>query len=363
MTKKNKPEPLALKDEGLTWTELHPLIRATLESDISVLILGHPGVGKSTLAKSLANSMGLELIDIRLAQKDPAELGGVYFPDKDSHSLKLLPPEWVLKACSKPCFVFLDEINSGVSKLHQAVAYQIVLEKKVANFVFHPKTVVMAAGNLLDDNAIVSPLSSALANRFAHFRLRVDAKCWVDWGMGSLDWRILSYISCMGDEALYCNSGDSDAFPSPRTWAMTSSILEKNPDINIRRVASSCVGSAAATAFASWIELNAKLDPETVIMDGKMVDFTSGKKRDPSFKYAAIFSVGNWAASNEEKISDQHMENLVHFANSDGLDPEYQFLLVRRMCQNKSLMEKLKKLKSFQKLSTALVSIRSELFQ
>lgn len=366
MKKTSKTKVIVEKDQGLNWNDLIPLVKAALQSNVAVLLLGHPGVGKSSLAKKLAGDMNLELIDIRLAQKDPAELGGVYFPDKDSGNvLKLLPPEWVRRACDKPCFIFLDEINCGTSKLHQAVSYQITLEKQVGPFKFHPETVVMAAGNLLDDNAIVTPLSSALGNRFAHFKLKVDYKSWVDWGLSTgIDWRILGYISYAGNDGLYLNSGD-ECFPSPRTWEMTSRIITNNPEINIRRIASSCVGVAAAEGLSSWIDLYGKVDAEAIILQGKLIDFTSGKKTiaDPSFKYAAVFSVGSWLCNNFEKLQEKHLQNAVHFAGSEGLDPEFRFLFLRRINQCPELMERLKSIKLFQQLASEIVSIRAELYK
>ena len=42
---------------GYTFDQLFPLIRATLDAGISVLLLGSPGIGKSTLAMELAKVM------------------------------------------------------------------------------------------------------------------------------------------------------------------------------------------------------------------------------------------------------------------------------------------------------------------
>lgn len=363
MTKDNNT-PEVTRPRGNTWLELKDLVKETLLAGVSSLVLGHPGVGKSALAKAMAAELELPLIDQRLAQKDPAEINGVYFPDMENSVLKLLAPDWVKKACNEPCFVFLDEINAAVSKLHQAAAYQIVLEHRVGPFVFHPKTVVMGAGNLEEDNAIVAPLSSALANRFAHFQLRVDKKSWIEWGLtNGIDPRILGYISWMGEEALYFNTGDNLAFPSPRTWEMASKILSQAPHVDAKRIVTSCVGEAAAEGFASWLTLYGKVDPEAIVKKGHKIDFTSKKNNEPSLKYAAIFSVGSWVVSNLEQLETKHLENLMLFANSKGLDPEYQFLFIGKLNRSKDLMAKLKVLRSFQNLTSELVSIRSEFYK
>lgn len=178
-----KSDKNTIMKEGYSYAELLLLVGAILSTGTSVLLRGHPGVGKSSMAAELAQKMRLPLIDIRLAQRDPADIGGVYFPDHQTRQLELFPPGWVKRACDEPVFIFLDEINAAVTRLHQSVASQIVLEHRIGEFAFHPQTVVLAAGNLEVDNAIVTSLSSALCNRFAHFILRVDVDGWIDWGL------------------------------------------------------------------------------------------------------------------------------------------------------------------------------------
>ena len=119
------------------------------------------------------------MVDIRLAQSDATDLAGIYMPNHEQRCLARYTPDWVQQVSEAPALVFLDEINAAVTRLHQAAAYQIVLEHRVGSVSFHPETVVLAAGNFPEDNAIVTQLSSALCNRFVHFNLRVDARCWL----------------------------------------------------------------------------------------------------------------------------------------------------------------------------------------
>jgi hypothetical protein len=348
--------------KGMTWMDTKNLVRPMLESGVSVLVRGHPGIGKSAMAQALAAEMGLPLVDIRLAQRDPADVAGVYFPDDGREMLRLLPPDWVRDASSKPVMVFLDEINAAVTKLHQAAAYQIVLEKRVGPFKFHEGTVVLAAGNLEEDNAIVTPLSSALSNRFAHFRLRPDAKSWVEWGAGNgMDGRILGFIAAKGDDLLYQNNG-GDAFPSPRTWEMASRVLARADAGQVRRVVEACVGVAAAVDFVAWLDLYGKIDPEAIIRKGEMVDFTRRGGLDPSFRYAAIFAVATWVLGREAGLKPPELENLVRFLGSKGLDPEFQLLCLRKIRANEVIFTGLRGLASFRAMAGELVGVRVETY-
>lgn len=363
MSPRHRKDPGApLISEGYTWAELHRLVATTLKAGISVLVRGHPGVGKSTLAQVLAVDFDLPLIDIRLAQRDPVDLAGVWFPDRETRSLKAFPPEWALRAAKEPCFIFLDEINSAVTKLHQAAAYQIVLEKRVGEVDFHSDTVVMAAGNLEEDNAIVSSLSSALCNRFAHFIMRVDAETWLDWGESvGLEPSILGYIGARREDVLYDREDQDLAFPSPRSWAMASRILAQAEEQDRKRLVAACVGAQHATEFCTWQTLYSKVNPESILKHGRFPDFTNAKLREPSFVYAAIYAVAGWLRDGGQ-LSDRQLPNIVTFLRRPGVDPEYVFLFLRHIHPQKDLWFRLRGLAAFRELAAELVGLRTQSF-
>ena len=352
----------ALLAEGYTWPELHRLVGATLRTGLSALVRGHPGVGKSTLAQALADEMELPLVDIRLAQRDPSDLCGVWFPDRDTQTLVAYPPAWARKAAEEPCFIFLDEINAAVTRLHQAAAYQIVLEKRVGELRFHPGTVVLAAGNLEEDNAIVTSLSSALCNRFTHFVLRVDPDSWLAWGEANrLDSTVLGYIAGHGAKVLYDQSRGELAFPSPRSWAMASQLCGAGEEADLKRLVAACVGSEHAEEFFAWRSLYGKIDPEKIIRKGKIPNFTRGKNRDPSFMYAATFAVAEWLRSGPD-LSDEEIANVVAFLTAPGLEMEFSFLFLRHIRPEEELFVRLRGLPEFRTLASRLVGLRASMF-
>ena len=344
---------------GCTYEQLFPLVRSTLEAGISVLVLGAPGIGKSTLAAELARVMKKTLIDIRLAQKDPAELGGVYFPNRETQTLELFPPSWVKRACSEPCLVFLDEFNAAVTKLHQAAAYQIVLEKRIGEFQFHPETVVLAAGNREDDNAIVTPLSSALCNRFAHYEMRVDVESWLKWAAANgIHENIMAFIRTYGEEVLFAAS-DEHSFPTPRSWAMASSVMSRVDENDLKRAVAACVGLSMADRFCRYLEIYHKVDAAKIIAGKEKLDFL--KKSEPSFIYAAIFAVAGYLS--HAAVPDEHLGNIVSFITSPGVGPEYQVLFLRQLRnRNALLFDRLKALSGFRGLAAAIVNLRASLY-
>ncbi|HNV72756.1 MAG TPA: hypothetical protein PKO06_23810, partial [Candidatus Ozemobacteraceae bacterium] len=47
--------------DGYSYPELFPLVKTFLQTGVSVLVRGHPGVGKSTMARELARDLALPL--------------------------------------------------------------------------------------------------------------------------------------------------------------------------------------------------------------------------------------------------------------------------------------------------------------
>ncbi len=358
-----RPTATSVDPDGYPYDELKPLVRTCLQTGVSVLLRGHPGVGKSTMADELAAELDLPLCDIRLAQREPAEVAGVYFPNEDRTQMNLLAPAWVKDACARPTLVFLDEINAAVTRLHQAAAYQIVLERRVGPFHFHPQTVVMAAGNLEEDRAIVTPLSSALANRFVHFILRVDVPAWIAWAeRNDIAPQVLAYMRAhrlSGTPLLYDNNGD-DAFPTPRSWAMASRLLQVADKRNAKRLVSACIGAGPAQRLFAFVRLYNRIDPAKVVGRGQAVDFTRGQSTEPSFAYAAITAVGRWTREHEDSWQGSWVANLVKFMRSPGLDPEYVFILLRDLNATPGLLDKLKGDVGFQAIAAEIVKMHAE---
>lgn len=58
---KKRSRPIRPEVDGYAWSEVLPMTRTCLEAGLSVLLRGHPGVGKSALAAELASQMQLPM--------------------------------------------------------------------------------------------------------------------------------------------------------------------------------------------------------------------------------------------------------------------------------------------------------------
>lgn len=318
--------------EGFSFPDLKKLVRHCLDKKVSVLVKGHPGVGKSTMAMDIATEMGFDIndptqyIDIRLAQKDTVELCGMIAPNREKRISEWYRPNWV--PVDKPAFIFLDEINAGVTKLHQAAAYQIVLERRVGDFKFHKDTVIMAAGNLEEDNAIVTPLSSALNNRFVHFILKPDVDTWLDWAVReNISSNIRAYIAFKRERSLYNNCG-SDAYPSPRSWASGAKIDGVGEETMTKRLISACVGEAHALEYMTFLKVYSRIDIKAIVEKGVYPDLKTEANSDPAFLYALTFAIADYLCVNTPGVPE--MGNVLGLFKK-GLPREFQALFLKQV--------------------------------
>ena len=133
-----------------------------LPANVSVLIRGPHGIGKSHLAERAADDIGLPLIDRRLSQMSEGDLVGL--PELVDGVTRFCPPDWYARACREPVILLLDEINRATPELQQG-AFQIVLARELNGHKLHPETRVIAAINASAEYQ-VNEMDPALLDRF-----------------------------------------------------------------------------------------------------------------------------------------------------------------------------------------------------
>lgn len=148
-----------------------------LPEDISVLIRGGHGIGKSKVIRQVAKHFSLPLIDKRLSQLSEGDMIGL--PELKDGTTRFAHPDWFVDACERPVALFFDEINRALPEVMQA-AFQIVLDRELNGRKLHKGTRIFAA---INNSSIyqVNEMDPALLDRFWTIDLEPTLEDWVAW--------------------------------------------------------------------------------------------------------------------------------------------------------------------------------------
>lgn len=229
-------------------------------------IWGPPGIGKSAIVHRIAADAGLPVIDLRASLLDPTDLRGI--PAIVDNQAVWCPPAFLPKENAPPGILFLDEINAA-PPLVQASLYQLVLDRRVGEYLLPTGWWIVAAGNRQKDRAVTFRMSSALSNRFIHLDLDTDAVDWRTWALANnLDPLVIAFIGYR-PALLREDPGESSAFPTPRSWEILSDVIKRfGSHQACVDIVPGIVGSGASTEFATFVKkaLNMK-QMESIVSD------------------------------------------------------------------------------------------------
>ena len=269
---------------------------------------GKPGIGKSSLIRSMSEELRIGFIDLRLSQILPEDLRG--FPKINGvHEKQRLVSEqelekelregwrylgtlpsglivvesddnsneqtrWIRSEflpVSGNGILFLDELpNAEPSK--QNAALQLVLDRKLGNYTLPDGWMIVAAGNAAEDRAHVFELSPALNNRFINIEFPVPTfEEWFEWGAAKIHPGIFGFLKLKPSMMFKFDPRAKDkAWPSLRTWEIASDLFKESNDPSVVRFA---VGEGAGIEFEGFWNLRSKIpDPDKVFADPEGVE-------------------------------------------------------------------------------------------
>lgn len=205
--------------ESITLSEAKALIRAMAHEE-SLLLLSPPGVGKSDVVRQAASEAGLPCRSLLGTQIAPEDVSGV--PKLVGERSVFCPPRVLLPESREPFCLFLDEFPAAAPDVQKAL-YSVLLERRIGEHQLPPGSWVIAAGNRVEDRALVRSLSSALVNRVTILQIQVDTKEWLLWAREhGVRKDILAFITFMPDALARPVPQAPTPFSTPRAWASLS---------------------------------------------------------------------------------------------------------------------------------------------
>jgi len=301
-------------------SRLIKVLRELLKTRWPVFLWGPPGVGKSSVVRSVAAGMELDIIDIRASLLDPTDLRGI--PVVHDGRAVWCPPLFLPSDPDSKGLLFFDELNAA-PPLVQASLYQLVLDRRVGEYRLPDGWRIVAAGNRAEDASIVFRMPAALANRFIHADFDVDIDDWNAWAAGKGIHPLITAFINTRRQLLFDMNDSRRAFPSPRSWEMLSdAIKELGGAETAADVMTGIVGEGAAIEFLGYCR--------GAISEAKIWEILKNPAKaslpeSPGDQYALIGYVVSRAADAKFREAAGALLN--------RLAPEFAVLLARNLLQ------------------------------
>jgi hypothetical protein len=241
--------------------EAKNLIKLLRSLQISFMLWGATGVGKSECVRQLADELNAELRDIRLCQKMPTDIGGLPTLDHETKQTVFYPPAFLaLPEDKKAVILFFDEISLAQDDTKGAVLG--ILEERCQGEIKIPDDwIIVAAGNRPEDMANARGLGAAANRRLLHIVIEPQIEATIQHfiKIGVVP-EVLAFLKVFpqhlsGEES--ARTQKHELYPRPASWKKVSDVYQvlRRADKNLRQIAiAGIIGDGTAAEFMMLAE-------------------------------------------------------------------------------------------------------------
>ena len=282
---------------ALTPSETKKAVTDIMAAGLVPFVKGSPGLGKSSVFRSISQDANLEYLDNRASQMTPEDFMGLPMRTLDpvtGRAYAEFVPFSMFPTADTPIpkgkagwFLAFDEFNSA-QKSVQAASYKLVLDRFAGQHKLHDNCYIACAGNLDTDRAIVNAMSTAMKSRLIHITMRADLGEFVKYGhQNDFDVRMLGFLEFQPDELHnFKPDSPSDTFPCPRTWEFCSKVIKgKAYDDISKAVVAGTIGDGGMVKLMTFLrEFDSLPRYEEIVKDPIIVPVPV----NPSTRYALV---------------------------------------------------------------------------
>jgi len=284
-------------------------LQICLQANIPAIAWGGPGVGKTSWAVAVAESLGMPIEVVITSIREPQDFGGTARLRQAEGDVLLAPPQWAKRLEeSGNGIVFFDEISTAPPAV-QAAMLRVTQDRVVGDMKLPDNVSILAAANPPDVAAGGWDLAPPMANRFCHIDWpEPSAKEWSEgmlsgWPAPEItklpdDWRsnisqakaaVTSFLNYKKTGLYQMPKNESDAgkaWPSPRSWDMACTLiaasisvfgkesLTQNLHETISKLVAGCVGQGMAIEFLTYTKDLDLPDPEDLLESPDALEVT-----------------------------------------------------------------------------------------
>lgn len=238
--------------------EVKYLSKKIMEANEVPLIWGHFGVGKTDLAREIAEETSRELIILVISQMEPGDLIGL--PSRGEDKTEFLKPDWWPEHSN--VIIMIDEINRAHRSIRNAIM-QLLIDRRIHNHFLPEGSWVIAAANPPDEeyDQVELITDPAFMSRFFHLEITPSSEEWINWANSK---EVPSEITNFIKEYPEFLSRDTvvsmrlELRPSPRSWFKLGNVFKSLNEKDLEQfgypIAAGMIGPEAARTFINRIQ-------------------------------------------------------------------------------------------------------------
>ena len=330
---------------AITFANLNSMIPTLLSGDeddlYSVLIRGRHGIGKSWIAYQTAGDLTwdsninktrpkldgetpLPVVEVRASQMTEGDLLGLPSPHEidinGKKAASLRPFAWLVKSCTEPVVLFLDEVDRATTEVRQGF-FQLGDSRQINGWKLHPGTVVFGAvnGGIHAAQYQVADMDPAELDRWVTFDVEPSVEDWLNWAKTEVHTLLWDFINQNRDHLDHRGIFEpGTVYPSRRSWHRLSNTLAKinmldceNPDLGLLfNLSHGFVGFEAAVTLRDFVENYERQVTVEDILDHGRIEKT---KDFGLVEHVALIEKMDAAGTFIAEISSERIVNLVSY--------------------------------------------------
>jgi hypothetical protein len=171
----------------------------------------------------------------------------------------------------------LEEFNSAPPTV-TAAAYQLVLDRRLGEYIVPAGVYIMGMGNRDTDKGVTFKMATPVANRYTHIEMATGAAAFPDWQTWALskgkNGSVIGYLSTFKDKLFQFEASTaSRGFATPRSWVFVADTIDANPDAPDEiMLAMICgqVGEGSGIEFDAYRKVAKNLPAPEKILSGEL---------------------------------------------------------------------------------------------